>query len=275
VSAKMAGHVELGLEILDTDYRVTDEQRASLNERGWTSIPDLLTTEVTNLIRSQLSGLKPKDYRGQFANLAPLFAKQSASHSGAWQRPFLHRVATSRRLSGVALQLTGQSSAVLADDVGFLKEPGCPAAPFHQDHPQFPFDRKGCVTLWIALVDITEKMGPLRYLNGSHLDGLLGFAGGEDMMDAFPELRSRSVGAGTDIKAGSALAHWDTTVHGTAANQAAVAREAWAVRFIRPDTVYNGVSHVHFDKFEMKRGDKFSENTAFSVVGHGGLLPKP
>ena len=76
MSGEMAGHVELGLEILDTGYRVTDEQLASLNERGWTSIPDLLTTEVTNLIRSQLSGLKPKDYGGQFASLTLPFAKQ-------------------------------------------------------------------------------------------------------------------------------------------------------------------------------------------------------
>jgi len=271
MSEDVASQLTADLDILDTEYTVSDDQRQALNDRGWTSLPDLLSRDVAELVRQELTGLKPKEYGAEYAHMSELFAKQTGAHAGAWQKPFVTRVATSRRVAGAALQLTGQAEAVLADDIRFVKEPGCPMAPFHQDHPQFPFDRKGCVTLWIALVDIAENMGPLRYLNESHRDGLLGFAGGEEMLKAFPELAERTVGAGTDIAAGSAFAHWDTTVHGTAANEGTVAREAWAVRFIRPDTVYNGVSHVHYDKFNLTRGDRFGDLAEFPLVGRAGL----
>ena len=57
--------------------------------------------------------------------------------------------------------------------------------------------------------------------------------------------------AGGPINAGDARAHWDLTVHGSGPNEGTYAREAWVARYIRVDTIYNGVSHSHFDRFDL------------------------
>lgn len=186
----------------------------------------------------------------------------------------MRTVATSRRLAGTILQLSGQETALFAQDVSFFKEVGSPTILLHQDHAHFPFDRKGCLSPWIALVDMTEEMGSLHYIEGSHLEGPLGFVGDPEIREAFPELKKRKIVAGGPIAAGDARAHWDLTVHASGTNNGTYAREAWAARYIRPDTIFNGVSHSHFDQFEMKQGDRFIDHEAFPLVGRHGLMEK-
>lgn len=255
--------------ILDTHYEVTDDQVKSLNENGWAPIPALLTPEIVEEVRSAIADVRRMD-----AGESALVVK----YSGGWQQPFLRRVATSRRLGSVVAQLAEQPISVFAQDVTFFKEPGCPHIVFHQDHSHFPFDRRGCLSLWIALVDMTDEMGSLRYLEGSHREGPLGFqsdsVGDPDIREQFPELKGRTVVAGTAISAGDARAHWDLTVHGSDANNGTIAREAWVARYIRTDTIYNGVSHSHFDEFGLQRGDRFAKHEAFPLVGANGLIEK-
>ena len=57
---------------------------------------------------------------------------------------------------------------------------------------------------------MTEEMGSLRYLDGSHVEGPLGFqsdsVGDPDIREQFPDLKQREVVAGGPIKAGDARA---------------------------------------------------------------------
>ena len=256
-------------EILGTDYEVSDEQRSSLWEHGWTPVPGLLDAPAIEAIRSVLANVTRMD-----AGEAALVVK----YSGGWEQPFMMGVATSRRFGSVVAGLTEEPVSVFAQDVSFFKEPGCPHIVYHQDHSHFPFDRRGCLSLWVALVDMTEDMGSLRYLEGSHTEGPLGFqsdsVGDPDIRDQFPELKQRKVVAGGPIKAGDARAHWDLTVHGSGPNDGTYAREAWVARYIRVDTIYNGVSHSHFDRFDLKRGDRFAKHADFPLVGAAGLVEK-
>jgi len=256
-------------EILGTDYEVTDEQRTNLNEHGWTPVPGLLEGDVIEEVRSVLAEVTRMD-----AGESALVVK----YSGGWEQPFMMGVATSRRFGSAVAGLTGEAVSVFAQDVSFFKEPGCPHIVFHQDHSHFPFDRRGCLSLWVALVDMSDDMGSLRYLEGSHHEGPLGFqsdsVGDPDIREQFPDLKERKVVAGTAISAGDARAHWDLTVHGSDANNGTYAREAWVARYIRTDTIYNGVSHSHFDQFDLTRGDRFAKHEAFPLVGATGLLEK-
>jgi hypothetical protein len=254
-------------EILGTDYEVSEEQRSSLNEHGWSPVPGLLDAETVEAIRSVLADVTRMD-----AGESSLVVK----YSGGWEQPFMMGVATSRRFGSAVAGFTGEPVSVFAQDVSFFKEPGCPHIVFHQDHSHFPFDRRGCLSLWVALVDMTEDMGSLRYLEGSHIEGPLGFqsdsVGDPDIREQFPDLKHRKVVAGGPIKAGDARAHWDLTVHGSGPNEGTYAREAWVARYIRTDTIYNGVSHSHFDKFELTRGDRFAKHDAFPLVSAAGLV---
>ena len=55
----------------------------------------------------------------------------------------------------------------------FNKAPGVNrATPAHQDGAYFPIEPMNAVTIWLALEDIGPAQGCLRYLRGSHRDGL-------------------------------------------------------------------------------------------------------
>jgi ectoine hydroxylase-related dioxygenase (phytanoyl-CoA dioxygenase family) len=133
-------------------------------------------------------------------------------------------------------------------------------------------DRWGEVTLWIALVDLTEDMGPLYYVKRSHKDGPLGLHHGKDIRDQHPHLFDYEIVGGKAMAAGDAQAHWDLTVHGAAPNTTARAREAYAIRYMRSDTCYNGIGYAFYDGFDLKPGTRFADSGKFPVVGVDGLV---
>lgn len=272
VHDKTAGHV------LDAAYPVDDEQVASAHERSWALLPGLLDEGTVEGLRASLAAASVRNTLGG-PEKAPAAADPDKllSHEGvAWKDPFVRRVATSRRLATAVLGLMQQPSAVFCHDISFIKPAGTGReVTFHQDHSYFPFDRQGCLSLWIALVDLTEEMGPLRYLEGSHRDGPLGYIDyidKRDIRDTYPQLRDREVVAGQALRAGDAQAHWDLTIHGSAPNKGDRAREAMAFRYIRADTIFNGVKHPHYDNFDLTPGERFADNEAFPLLGPDGLI---
>src|SRR5690606_24181559 len=162
--------------------------------------------------------------------------------------------------------------ALFCQDISFFKPEGASAIPYHQDYSYWPFDRKGCVTLWIALVDLTPEMGPLRYLKGSHHEGPLGLIEQRDIRDAYPHLRDREVVGGKAMQAGDAQAHWELTLHGSGRNKGPGRREAVAFRYIRSDTIYIGLTHPHYDQFGLVRGETFVDNENIPHIGPNGSV---
>lgn len=273
---------------LDTDYPLTHEQVESLHERGWAYLPGLLTRELVDEIRRHLQSqeLRAADaavssYSRGRERLAEHDGKDkehknpNISHEAmAWRDEFLKMVATSRRVAGSAVRLMMQPDALLAQDISFLKPAGGGRSPLHQDYSYYPFDRRGEVSLWITLTDMSEDMGPLHYLEGSHHEGPLGLDTGVDIRETYPHLRARKIVAGNALSAGDAQAHWDLTIHGAAPNTTENDRAAYTVRYIRSDTIYSGVGHPHFDKFNLIPGKPFAESNVFPRVGAEGLLEK-
>jgi ectoine hydroxylase-related dioxygenase (phytanoyl-CoA dioxygenase family) len=81
-------------------------------------------------------------------------------------------VAVSQKLGKLVAELAGwQYGARLAQDQVWAKPPGGKALAFHQDSPYFMFDPPHVVTVWIALDDMKEEVGPIEYVRGSHLWG--------------------------------------------------------------------------------------------------------
>lgn len=274
-------------DVLDSEYPVTDDQIASLHEKSWALLPGLLDTNSTERIRAVLSRAKVRD-KGKFLDLSE--ADQKASMGGAntmggggknelfshentvASEPDLLHVAISKRLSGAIVKLMKLPDAIFTQDVSFIKPPGASEVPLHQDHSYFPFDRQGCLTIWIALVDLPEESGPLHYLEGSHLAGPLGFKDQADVRDVYPQLRNNKKVGGKTLKAGDAQVHWDLTLHGSAPNMSQVTREAMAFRYVRSDTVYNGVAHAHYDKLNLPVGERFANMGQFWRIGPDGIL---
>jgi len=83
------------------------------------------------------------------------------------------QLACSPVLGKVVAQLAGWDDGVrLAQDQVWAKPPGAPPLAFHRDSPYFMFGPSDeVVTVWIALDDMDEELGPLQYVRGSHLWG--------------------------------------------------------------------------------------------------------
>jgi phytanoyl-CoA hydroxylase len=119
-----------------------------------------------------------------------------------------------------------QTASVLLDEpvkinniVVFIKPPNTEskATPAHQDGFYFRIDPCVCVTLWIPLDDVDKENGCLRYVRGSHKQGLrphqrsnvLGFSQG--ITDFGQEDLSNEVVC--TARAGDLLAHHGLTIH--------------------------------------------------------------
>jgi hypothetical protein len=263
---------ETGDRSLDTPYPITDEQVRSLNEDSWAPIPGLLDAETVAKVRGSLLAAEPRTTISG-PDKPPADPQALLSHEGvAWRDPYLRSVASSRRLASAVTALIKQPDALFCQDISFFKPEGAAPITYHQDYSYWPFDRKGCVTLWIALVDLTDEMGPLRYLKGSHHEDPLGLIERSDIRDRYPHLRDNEVVGGKAMKAGDAQAHWELTLHGSARNKGPGRREAVALRYIRSDTIYIGLTHPHYDQFGLEPGKRFVDNGNFPHVDANGLV---
>jgi ectoine hydroxylase-related dioxygenase (phytanoyl-CoA dioxygenase family) len=255
---------------LDAEYPLTDEQVESLHADGWARLPGLLGTEAVDAIRTHL---ETQELRPGSVGLGKGTKNSNINHQGmAWRDSFFHDVATSRRIAGTAVRLMRQPTALLAQDITFIKPAeGAPTNP-HQDYSYKPADRWGEVAIWIALVDVSPDMGPLYYLKGSHKEGPLGLHHGLDIRDQYPHLFDYEIVGGRALKAGDAQAHWDLTVHGAVPNTTDRAREAYVPRYMRADTCYTGLSYGFYDAMSLTPGTRYADSGNFPLVGSEGLI---
>lgn len=251
---------------LETAYAVSDEQIASLYRDGWALLPGLLDQDTVAKIRTIFGASDPSPIITGPAEVKTESETLVIHEGRSWENPELSSILTSRRVGSAVTALMRQPDALLTHDIAFFQLVGSPGTPFHQDYSYQPFDRKGTLTLWIALVDLTPEMGPLRYLKGSHHEGPLGLIEARDIRDAYPHLKDNEIVAGTYLKAGDAQAHWDLTIHGAAKNEGPGRRDALAARYMRSDTVYTGLTHPHWNKFDLQPGTRFADSGKFPRV---------
>lgn len=143
----------------------------------------------------------------------------------------------------VASQWRSLATALVGEDViagapeWFNKPPasGSPTPP-HQDNYYFNLAPPNVVTVWVALDDVDEETGCLRYVAGSHHHGVrphgrssvLGFSQGvTDYGDA-----DQVAEVAVPLRPGDAVAHHGNTIHRADPNRSSVRhRRAFAVVF--------------------------------------------
>ncbi|MDP3317398.1 MAG: phytanoyl-CoA dioxygenase family protein [Devosia sp.] len=261
--------------ILQQEYSIAPDTVAQFQRDGWAPLPGLLSPEIAASI---LQHLKASD-----ALVAPTktekwmttndYQKVLRMHDGmAWKDDWFKSLALSPRLSSLALKLMSRDEGLFIHDMSFIKtgEDGAPT-PYHQDYPHWPFDRTGAFTIWIALTDMSEDMGTLKFLPGSHREGPLGrysHNAADDMCKANPELlRKYPPVGGRALRAGDATVHLDMLVHGAGGNATGKDRAAYTVRYMPKDVIYTGAPHRHFDQFGLTSGDHFADSPKIPHIG--------
>jgi ectoine hydroxylase-related dioxygenase (phytanoyl-CoA dioxygenase family) len=258
---------------LDTPYPVADEQIRNLHEKSWTPLPGFLSKEDVSRIRDLLLAIPDRGFLSG-PDSPDIDSSQLMLHDGtSFENPEMMEFVMSPRITGAAVDLMKVDEAMFVQDISFFKPVNSLEVPWHQDFSFWPFDRWGNLSIWIALEDIEPEMGVLRYLEGSHREGPLGFIEVDrDIRDVYPQLREMKRAGETAMKAGDARAHWDLTVHGSAVNTGDRRRSALSLRFHRPDAIYNGIDHPHYNRFKMKPGQRFGACPAIPRVGRNGRI---
>jgi hypothetical protein len=138
------------------------------------------------------------------------------------------------------------AAALLGVDIGELsswghmirKLPGGPAAPWHQDEaywdPEFSYHALGC---WLPLHEVTEEMGAMQFIPGSHTQGVVHHRHLDDdpvlhvlVADDVDTARA----AVCPLPAGGATFHHQRTLHYTAMNRTTRPRLAFPTEFQTP-----------------------------------------
>lgn len=153
--------------------------------------------------------------------------------------PFFADYAQHPAWLGLAAALTGEE--VLPQEPEWFNKPSGTHSPTppHQDNYYFCLVPPRVTTLWMALDEIDDENGCLRYARGSHLPGVrphvrsnvLGFS---QTIDGYDERLEDEVAI--HLQPGDVLAHHGNTIHRAEANRSATRqRRALAI-------VYRGLS---------------------------------
>ncbi len=130
--------------------------------------------DPTSTSRKQKNSLGPIGFSGNLQNVKVLQIINVHKADSLFRK-----LATNHHLGSLVAQLAGwKTGARLAQDQVWAKPPGAPPLVFHRDSPYFMFEPDDVVTVWFALDDMEEELGPLEYVKGSHRwgDGRVGSA---------------------------------------------------------------------------------------------------
>jgi ectoine hydroxylase-related dioxygenase (phytanoyl-CoA dioxygenase family) len=188
-------------------------------------------------------------------------------------------------LPEMASQLLASEKVNLLYDQMFVKLPGTDApTPWHHDQVVWPISGRQVISFWIALDEVTEANGRVKYVRGSHKwDALFQpyvFAGGKNKFPINPKFVEMPDIDGNpdtyelvtwDMEPGDAVAFTSRTVHGAGPNDGLVRRGGYSIRYCGDDVRYD-TSHAfspYLRNPELKPGDQL-DSQLFPVVWRHG-----
>lgn len=259
----------------------------SFRTGGWARLSGVLSQADVDLIAAAIVQAEHEVMTGWVGQVGDAAGRQTFAHqqSPRWKQMFrnetdlrlifpqLHPIV--KKLADVARALLRRDDVRVIYDQTFTKPPvteGTRETPWHQDLPYVPLDRRGFMTFWIPIEDVTEDAGALRFVPGSHRLGPLGrfslLADSSSLDDIVaPEDRALlEPPVIVPLSRGELTVHDGLTLHGAGPNLGGQPRRAWTVQFIPADTLYTGAP------FPLKRISELGL-AAFSRFDHPSFDP--
>ena len=232
---------------------------------GFLKLPKLLDDDELEHVRRICTRTEEEPPEG-LVGQAPADADQASrfayhadpKYRAMWSNSFDLRLRSDKimdlvtRFAVLARALIGEDDVRVFWDKTFVKPPasdGTRESVWHQDFPYNPIDRRGMLTIWLAIEDVPAEAGALRFVPGSHRLGPLG------RLDLVSEeyrpadlLRDDDMGLVGEpvtvaLEAGEATVHDALTLHGAGPNMSSNPRRAWTVVYLPASTLYTGGPH--------------------------------
>lgn len=151
----------------------------------------------------------------------------------------LRKLSCRKSALAVAKQLLGPSASFSGDQAILKPRRSGGPTPWHQDEafrdPGFDYNE---LSIWIALTDTTSENGPMGYIPGSHLLGVLPHRLYENSRDANTIECYQGFDSGSavvcPIPAGAMIVHHCRTVHGASRNLSDSERFAHVFSYLTP-----------------------------------------
>ena len=143
----------------------------------------------------------------------------------------------------------------------FCKLPGDERrVPWHQDATYWPVRPTDTVTVWLAIDDVSEDMGPMRFIPGSHRLGKVDWQpakGAVALQQEIPDAERMGEPVDNLLRAGEISLHTSTLVHGSEPNMTDRRRCGLTLRYIPSSAT-------------VKAGAERVLNDAIPCQGHSG-----
>lgn len=254
------------------------------HRQGWALLPGLLTGDALAALQRAVADASARPELSPMASAATLGVQRdqgdpeyqkvmSVLRNVRHEYPELDELA--RGIGAVAARLIGRPTRLWGDRV-FSKpraSEGSRPTQWHQDLPKLPLDRRGYLTIWIAVEDVTLDQGPLTFVPGSHRLGPLGAVSqmSERELDVDALLRGREgylLGEPVTnaLRAGDATVHDGLLLHRAGENRTERVRRGWAVSYLPADTLYTGGAQPQSDGLGLGPYQPF-DHELFPIVG--------
>jgi len=145
----------------------------------------------------------------------------------------------------------------------FMKPPGGVEKTSHQDSPYFPISPMNLISCWIALDDVNEENGCMKFIPGSHKWGALPHTekwmvgDREDMCIPKDQIDDKEE-VSIHLIAGSASFHHSLLVHRSGPNKTSQSRRGWAIHYMSAKSKWTDGGQKK-PEFKLLRGENHPE----------------
>jgi Phytanoyl-CoA dioxygenase (PhyH) len=192
-----------------------------------------------------------------------------------WSDPTIASISTSPELGRLAAELLGVDEIRLWHDQLLFKPPGSGAAGvvgWHQDKGYWTAtDTSQMITAWVAFDDVTEAMGVMRFVPGSHrwgrvIEGNAFFETDHDAQRAAAKIPDGELWteAFAELRAGQLTFHHCKTLHGSRPNLSDRPRIGLAVHMMEANACrVPGRWHANVEWADVGEGDLWGTDARF------------
>ena len=257
------------------EYPISDEQVRFYGENGYIQLHNVLSpaeveearAHLAEAMSMQLAGGLDRTGRSEYDRVFLQKVNLWRDHEG------IRELVCHPRLAGIARRLTGAERIRLWHDHALIKpHTDSKPSPWHQDLPYWPMNETGALSCWLALDDVDETNGCMRFVPQSHRWGKLepiNLVNPQDIFSLVPEPERKDfTPVSMPMGAGSCTFHNGLTFHSAPPNRGTAPRRALIIIYMADGVTFSGKPHCVTEDLGLAPGAPLA-GERFPVLSEG------